>query len=44
MPTLSYQCLLINQPLTNGELYDLIRMSVSNKHKVQIIESFLVFN
>ena len=44
MPTLSYQRLQVDQPLTDEELYDRIRKSVSNKHVLQIFESFLVFN
>ena len=44
MPTLSYQRLQVDQPLTDEELYDRIRKSVSNKHELQIFESFLVFN
>ncbi|KAF4617888.1 hypothetical protein D9613_005743 [Agrocybe pediades] len=44
MPTLSYQRLQTVQPLTDAELYDKIRRSVPNKHELQVLESFLVFN
>jgi len=44
MPSLSYQRLQVDQPLTDEELYDRICKSVSNKHEPQIFESFLVFN
>jgi glutamate dehydrogenase len=44
MPTLSYQRLQTVQPLSDVELYDKIRRIVSNKHELQVLESFLVFN
>ncbi|ESK95661.1 nad-specific glutamate dehydrogenase [Moniliophthora roreri MCA 2997] len=44
MPTLSYQRLQTVQPLNDEELYDKIRRTVSNKHDLQVLESFLVFN
>ncbi|KAF8158475.1 NAD-specific glutamate dehydrogenase [Crassisporium funariophilum] len=44
MPTLSYQRLQTVQPLTDAELYDKIRRSVPNKHELQVLESFLIFN
>ncbi|KZS93784.1 NAD-specific glutamate dehydrogenase [Sistotremastrum niveocremeum HHB9708] len=44
VPTLSYQRLRTDQPLSDQELFDKIRKSVPNKHDFQIIESFLVFN
>ena len=43
-PTLSYQRLQTAQPLTDSELYDKIRRSVPNKHELQVLESFLIFN
>lgn len=43
-PTLSYQRLQTAQPLTDEELYEKIRRSVSNKHELQVLESFLIFN
>ena len=43
-PTLSYQRLQTVQPLSDAELYDKIRRSVSNKHELQVLESFVVFN
>ena len=43
-PTLSYQRLKTVQPLSDVELYDKIRRTVSNKHELQVFESFLVFN
>ncbi|PPQ79211.1 LOW QUALITY PROTEIN: hypothetical protein CVT25_002817 [Psilocybe cyanescens] len=44
MPTLSYQRLQNVQPLTDAELYDKIRRTVPNKHELQVLESFLIFN
>ncbi|KIM85567.1 hypothetical protein PILCRDRAFT_816763 [Piloderma croceum F 1598] len=44
MPTLSYQRLQTHQPLSDAELYDKMRRTVSNKHELQVLESFLVFN
>lgn len=43
-PTLSYQRLQVTHPLTDEELYDKIRRSVQNKHELQVLESFLIFN
>ncbi|KAF9468690.1 NADH-dependent glutamate dehydrogenase [Collybia nuda] len=43
-PTLSYQRLQVTQPLTDEELYDKIRRTVPNKHELQVLESFLIFN
>ncbi|ETW82147.1 hypothetical protein HETIRDRAFT_384544 [Heterobasidion irregulare TC 32-1] len=44
MPTLSYQRLQTEQPLTDQELHDKIRKTVLNKHELQVLESFLIFN
>jgi len=44
MPTLSYQRLHVDQPLTDAELYDKIRRAITNKHELQVLESFLIFN
>ncbi|EKM49737.1 uncharacterized protein PHACADRAFT_265387 [Phanerochaete carnosa HHB-10118-sp] len=44
MPTLSYQRLQTQVPLSDQEIYDKIRRSVSNKHELQVLESFLIFN
>ncbi|KAE9388976.1 NAD(P)-binding protein [Gymnopus androsaceus JB14] len=44
MPALSYQCLQTIQPLSDEELYDKIRRTVPNKHSLQVLESFLIFN
>jgi glutamate dehydrogenase len=43
-PTLSYQRLQTTQPLSDEELYDKIRRTVPNKHELQVLESFLIFN
>ena len=43
-PTLSYQRLQTTQPLSDDELYDKIRRTVTNKHELQVLESFLIFN
>lgn len=43
-PTLSYQRLRTEQPLSTEELHDKIRRTVPNKHEVQVLESFLIFN
>ena len=43
-PTLSYQRLHTQQPLTDQELYDKIRRTVLNKHELQVLEAFLIFN
>jgi glutamate dehydrogenase len=44
VPTLSFQRLQSQQPLSDQELYDKIRKTVSNKNELQIMESFLIFN
>ncbi|KDQ16076.1 hypothetical protein BOTBODRAFT_54204 [Botryobasidium botryosum FD-172 SS1] len=44
MPTLSYQRLHHEQPLTDEELYNKMRRTVTNKHELQVLESFLIFN
>ncbi|SJL07183.1 probable glutamate dehydrogenase, NAD(+)-specific [Armillaria ostoyae] len=44
MPTLSYQRLQTTQPLSDAELHDKLRRSVPNKHELQVLESFLIFN
>ncbi|KIK69950.1 hypothetical protein GYMLUDRAFT_67202 [Collybiopsis luxurians FD-317 M1] len=44
MPTLSYQRLQTVQPLSDEELYDKMRRTVTNKHELQVLESFLIFN
>ncbi|KAI0770618.1 NAD-dependent glutamate dehydrogenase [Fomes fomentarius] len=44
MPTLSYQRLRTQMPLSDAELYDKIRRTVTNKHELQVLESFLIFN
>ncbi|KAK2462486.1 hypothetical protein APHAL10511_005456 [Amanita phalloides] len=44
MPTLSNQRLQTIQQLTDEEIYDKTRRAVSNKHDLQVLESFLVFN
>jgi glutamate dehydrogenase len=43
-PTLSYQRLQTEQPLSDQELYDRIRRTVLNKQHLQVLESFLIFN
>jgi glutamate dehydrogenase len=32
------------QPLSDAELFDKIRRTVPNKHELQVLESFLIFN
>lgn len=44
MPTLSYQRLQTFQPLTDKDLYEKIRKTVSNKHELQVFEALLIFN
>ncbi|KAL6304426.1 NAD-specific glutamate dehydrogenase [Sparassis latifolia] len=44
MPTLSYQRLQTQVPLSDEDLYDKIRKTVHNKHELQVLESFLIFN
>ena len=41
---MSYQRLQTHAPLSDQELYDKIRRSVANKHELQVLESFLIFN
>ena len=43
-PTLSYIRLKNETPLSDQELYDRIRKTVSNKHELQVLESFLILN
>ncbi|KAJ7081614.1 NADH-dependent glutamate dehydrogenase [Mycena belliarum] len=43
-PTLSFQRLQTAQPLSDEELHDRIRRTVPNKHELQVLEAFLVFN
>jgi glutamate dehydrogenase len=43
-PTLSYQRLQTERPLSDQELYDRIRRTVLNKQDLQVLESFLIFN
>jgi glutamate dehydrogenase len=43
-PTLSYQRLTVEQPLSDADLHDRIRRSVQNKHELQVLEALLVFN
>lgn len=43
-PTLSYIRLKTEPPLSDEELHDRIRKTVSNKHELQVMEAFLVFN
>lgn len=43
-PTLSYQRLRTEQPLSDEELYIKIKRTVPNKHDSQVLESFLIFN
>jgi glutamate dehydrogenase len=43
-PTLSYQRLQTTQPLSDEDLHDKLRRTVSNKHELQVLESFLIFN
>ncbi|KAF8754975.1 NAD-specific glutamate dehydrogenase [Rhizoctonia solani] len=44
MPTLSYQRLQTEQPLSDEELRDKLRRTVPNKQELQVLESFLIFN
>ncbi|WWC59390.1 uncharacterized protein I303_101945 [Kwoniella dejecticola CBS 10117] len=43
-PTLSFQRLKTEQPLTDEQLYNKIRRTASNQHAVQILEALLIFN
>ncbi|KAJ6602253.1 NAD-specific glutamate dehydrogenase [Mycena sp. CBHHK59/15] len=42
--TLSYQRLQAARPLSDAELADALRRAVPNKHQLQVLEAFLVFN
>ncbi|KAI0299499.1 NAD-specific glutamate dehydrogenase [Russula brevipes] len=44
MPTLSYQRLQTERPLSDQELYDRIRRTAHSKQDLQVLESFLIFN
>ncbi|GBE83016.1 NAD-specific glutamate dehydrogenase [Sparassis crispa] len=44
LPMLSYQHLQTQVPLSDEDLYDKIRKTVHNKHELQVLESFLIFN
>ncbi|TFL01414.1 NAD-specific glutamate dehydrogenase [Pterulicium gracile] len=44
MPTLSYQRLQTTQPLTDEQLWDKMRRTVPNKHELQVLQSFMIFN
>ncbi|KAK2465299.1 hypothetical protein APHAL10511_002653 [Amanita phalloides] len=44
MPTLSYQRLQTTQQFTDEQLHDKMRRAVPNKHDLQVLESFLIFN
>lgn len=43
-PTLSYQRLQTQLPLSDQELHDKMRRTVTNKYELQVLESFLIFN
>ena len=43
-PTLSYQSLQTERPLSNQKLYDHICRTVLNKQNLQVLKSFLIFN
>lgn len=43
-PTLSFQRLKTEQPLSDQELYQKIRKEATNQHAFQILEALLVFN
>ena len=43
-PTLSFQRLKTEQPLTDEELHAKIRKNAANPHAFQILESFMIFN
>ncbi|RXK35332.1 glutamate dehydrogenase [Tremella mesenterica] len=43
-PTLSFQRLRTEQPMTDEELYHKIRKTASNQHAQQILEALLIFN
>ena len=43
-PTLSYQRLQTERPLSDEELHDRMRRTVTNKQDLQVLEAFLVFN
>ncbi|KAL7418622.1 NAD-dependent glutamate dehydrogenase [Cryptotrichosporon argae] len=43
-PTLSFQRLKTEQPLSDEDLYNKIRKTATNPHAVQILEALLIFN
>ncbi len=43
-PTLSYQRLHATRPLSDEDLSEMLRKTASNKHDLQVLEAFLVFN
>ncbi|WVQ84205.1 hypothetical protein IAT38_006356 [Cryptococcus sp. DSM 104549] len=43
-PTLSFQRLKTEQPLSDEDLYHQIRKTAANQHAVQILEALLIFN
>lgn len=43
-PTLSFQRLKTEQPLSDEDLHALIRKTAANQHAVQILEALLIFN
>jgi glutamate dehydrogenase len=43
-PSLSFQRLQTDRPLTEAELLDKIKRTVSNQHEMMVFESFLTFN
>ncbi|THG97604.1 hypothetical protein EW145_g7585 [Phellinidium pouzarii] len=44
VPTISFQRLTVEQPLTDAELHTKIRRTAADKHALQVLESFLIFN
>lgn len=43
-PTLSFQRLKTEHPLSDADLYNMIRKKAANPHAFQILEALLVFN
>lgn len=43
-PSLSFQRLQTDRPLTNAEISEKIKKTVSNPHEIMVFESFLTFN
>lgn len=43
-PTLSFQRLKTEQPLSDEDLYLKIKKTATNSHHLQILEAFLIFN